>query len=254
MKKGWILLALVVLVAKTCSSQDSTQAPKRWQFLVEPYLMFPTMSGTIGIGTLPDADFKLGTSDIFSRLQSGFMLSVEAQNGTWAVSSDVLYMKLKQDVEPTKVINSGSATMSETAWELAGLHTLLPWLEGGIALRLLSIQMSAEVVRNQVGGTTSSQSQSIKNTWVDPVLVMRMKLPDSGKWLLQFRGDIGGFSIGSKLTWQLQAYGGYRFSDLFQVTAGYRTLSIDFEKGSDKDRFLYDVITYGPVIRVGFNF
>ena len=254
MKKGSILLALVVLVAVTCIAQDSTQASKRWHFLVEPYLMFPTMDGTAGIGTLPDADFRLGTRDIFSKLQSGFMLNVEAQNGTWGVSSDVLYMKLKQDVEPTKIIKSGSATMSETAWELAGLHTLLPWLEGGISLRLLSIQMNMEVVRNQVGGTTSTQSESITNTWVDPVLAVRMRLPDTGNWLLQFRGDVGGFNIGSKLTWQLQAYGGYRFSDLFQVTAGYRALSIDYEKGTDKDRFLYDVVTYGPVIRLGFNF
>ena len=53
-------------------------------------------------------------------LQSGFMFYAEAQNGTWAFSSDLLYMKLKQDVVPTAVISSGSVTMSETSWELAG--------------------------------------------------------------------------------------------------------------------------------------
>ena len=86
------------------------------------------------------------------------------------------------------------------------------------------------------------------------MLVARLKLPDSGKWLVQHRGDIAGFGVGSGLTWQIQAYGGYTFSDLFQVTAGYRALGIDYGTGADQDRFLYDITTFGPVLRVGFNF
>lgn len=182
------------------------------------------------------------------------MLYAEAENGTWAVSSDFIYMKLKQDATPTRIINSGTVSMSETAWELAGLRKLLPWLECGIAGRLLNIKVDASLVKNEIGGSTTSYAKSMTQTWFDPVLVARLRLPDSGKWLVQLRGDIGGFGIGSDLTWQIQAYGGYRFSELFQVTAGYRALGIDYETGADQDRFLYDITTFGPVIRIGFNF
>jgi hypothetical protein len=246
--------ALLFVAALTCSAQDSMQTHHKWEFLVEPYLMFPQMKGTVGVGTLPDVDLNASVNDIFSQLQSGFMLYAEVQNGTWALSSDFLYMKLKQDVVPTTVINGGSLTVSETAWELAGLRRFLPWLEGGIGGRLLNINVDAEIVRNEIGGGTSGQQKEEAQTWFDPILVIRMKIPDSGNLLLQLRGDIGGFGVGSDFTWQIQAYGGYRFSDLFQVTAGYRVLAIDFETGADQGRFLYDVTTSGPVLQIGFNF
>jgi hypothetical protein len=248
------MLALLMSALLTCSAQDSTQTPHRWDFLVEPYLMGPNMKGTVGIGSLPDAEVNANIGDIFTHLKSGFMLYAEAQNGTWALSSDLLYMKLSQDAEPGKAINSGNVTLSETAWELAGLRTILPWLEGGIAGRMLWITADAEIVRNMIGGRTEAQSGSIERSWFDPLLAVRMKLPDAGKWQLQLRGDIGGFGVGSDLTWQVQAYAGYRFSELFQATVGYRSLAIDYEKGEGADRFKYDVTTFGPVAKLGFNF
>jgi hypothetical protein len=248
------IFILLLLVTLTGNAQNSTQTPHQWDFLIQPYLMFPNMTGTTGVGSLPDADVNAGAGDIFERLQSGFMLYAEAQNGTWAVSSDVLYMKLKQDAEPSKAIESGSVSVAESAWELAGMRKFLPWLEGGIAGRLVSLKVDMEVIRNVIGGNTTSEAKGMTQTWVDPLFVVRLKLPDSGKWLLQLRGDIGGFGIGSDLTWQVQAYGGYQFSDLFQVTAGYRALGIDYETGTDQDRFLYNVTTFGPVLQLGFNF
>ena len=52
----------------------------------------------------------------------------------------------------------------------------------------------------------------------------------------------------------MQAYAGYRFSKLFQVTAGYRVLGMNYDKGSGEDRFLYDMDISGAVVRFGFNF
>ena len=74
------------------------------------------------------------------------------------------------------------------------------------------------------------------------------------KWLLQFRGDFGGFGIGSDFTWQLQAHAGYQFSKLFKLTACYRIIGVDYDKGSGQDRFVHDINTFGPVLRLGLNF
>jgi trans-2-enoyl-CoA reductase len=52
----------------------------------------------------------------------------------------------------------------------------------------------------------------------------------------------------------LQAYAGYRFSKLFQLTAGYGIIGIDYDKGVDKERFIFNMNEFGPVIRIGFNF
>jgi hypothetical protein len=63
-----------------------------------------------------------------------------------------------------------------------------------------------------------------------------------------------GFGAGSDLTWQLQTYAGYRFPKIFQLTAGYRILSINYDKGTGAEQFINKVDTFGPVIRMGFNF
>jgi hypothetical protein len=104
------------------------------------------------------------------------------------------------------------------------------------------------------GAEPSTQQAAFSETWVDPVVVVRARLPDSEKWILELKADYGGFGIGSDATYQVQAMAGYRFSKLFQATAGYRTLGIDYSAGSEADRFYYDVNTSGPIMRFGFNF
>jgi hypothetical protein len=70
--------------------------------------------------------------------------------------------------------------------------------------------------------------------------------------------DIGGFSVGSDVTWQLMATLGYRFG-LFgannaNVVAGYRALSQDYKKGSGDNKFEWDVILHGPIIGLSIDF
>jgi hypothetical protein len=119
---------------------------------------------------------------------------------------------------------------------------------------LNNIKTESDVRRNVFPAGTEEVTGNHSKTWFDPILIARLSADIHDKWLFQVRGDIGGFGVGSDLTWQLQAYAGYRFSRLFQLTAGYRILSIDYDKGSDKERFIYNMDTYGPVIRLGFNF
>jgi len=252
--KVFYTLFFSLFIALSTTAQDSVVVKPKWNFLLEPYMMFPGMSGTAGVATLPDADIDADAGDVFSKLRMGAMLYFEAAKDRWAFSSDILYMKLGQDATPGKLINSGEVTVKQFAWELAGLRRLLPWLEAGVGLRLNSLSNELDLVTNNVGGGTTAKNKSLTQTWVDPIIIARIKNSAGKKFIYRFRGDIGGFGVGADLAWQLQAYAGYQFSKLFQVTGGYRIISIDYNKGSEEDRFLYDVNTFGPVIRFGFNF
>lgn len=64
------------------------------------------------------------------------------------------------------------------------------------------------------------------------------------------RGDVGGFGVGSDLTWQAFAGIGYGFNPRWSVTAGYRALGVDFQRSW----FELDVIMHGPVVGVGLRF
>ncbi len=252
---AWCLVLIMMACSLPSFAQNTTKPANKWHILLEPYLMFPNMNGSSGLGTLPDADVKADAGEIFSHVQMGAMLYTELYKGRMAFSSDFTYMKLKQDIAGKNGILSGDATMKQLGWEVAALYKIKPWLEGGIALQLNSIGSDINLVISSPNGS-QSKSKSLTETWVDPSLVARVKFPLSKnqKWLLQFRGNIGGFGIGSDFYWQTQGYVGYRFSHLFQLSAGYRVIAIDYEKGSDADRFKYDMTTFGPVLRLGFNF
>jgi hypothetical protein len=256
--KSFCILSLLFFPALSTLAQDSAAAKNKWKTLAELYMMFPNMKGNAGLGTLPDAPVDMNAADILNRLQMGAMLYVEAANDKWSVNTDIVYMHLEQNVRTGLLISSGEVNIKQLAWELAGLRKFLPWLEAGLGTRLNSLDTKVDMVTNNIigiiNGATTTRSKSITKTWVDPIIITRIKSAAGKKFIYQFRGDIGGFGIGSKFAWQVQAYAGYRFSKLFQLTGGYRVISVDYDKGSGQDRFLYDINTFGPVVRLGFNF
>ena len=248
-KKSFVLLIVFSIFCSNYMVQAQDKAKAKWHYLAEVYLMFPGMSGYIQVADLPPVEVDANAGDIFGHLKMGMMFYFEATNDNWAITSDLLYMKLGQDVTPRHVVTGGNITMKQTAWEIAGFKRITPWLEGGLGGRLVSLYSGLDIET-----INDSRSGSASKTWVDPIIIIRSQGAIKGKWLLQFRGDIGGFGLGSNFSWQLQAYVGYRFSKLFQTSIGYRYISIDYDKGEGTDRFVYDVDTYGPVIRFGFNF
>ena len=58
---------------------------------------------------------------------------------------------LKQDAVPTRAIHSGGVSVSDSAWELAGLRKFLPWLEGGIAGRFVTMNKDLQRRFQQCG-------------------------------------------------------------------------------------------------------
>ncbi|MCO4294493.1 hypothetical protein NF867_16645 [Solitalea sp. MAHUQ-68] len=243
-----LLVCIFQLVSFSVKAQNTTEG--KWHFLIEPYIMFPNMHGTVGLGELPDASIDENPGDIFSHLKIGAMLYAEASNDKWSISSDLLYMKLGEDVTPRQLINSGEVTIQQLAWELAVLHRFLPWLDAGVSAFVNNIKADADLDLSQGGAT----SRNLNQTWVDPTIVARVKIPLSTKWQLQARGNIGGFGIGSDFMWQMQTYFSYQMSKTIVLSAGYRIISSDYKNGEGSDRFLYNVDTFGPVLRFGLNF
>ena len=231
-----------------------SQTSNEWSYVVEPYIMFPNMSGATAIGNLPELNVEVSSDQIFNNLKMGAMLYLEASNEKWNFNSDLLYMDLAKGVKSNIVINNGEVTAKQVGWELAGLYKVKPWLQVGIGSLLNSITVAMDINRNAIGGGTTNITKERCETWVDPMIIVAFKSTSERKFIYSLRSEIGGFGVGSQLAWQMQGYAGYRFSKLFQIQGGYRIISLDYEKGSGADYFLYDIDTFGPVVRFGFNF
>jgi hypothetical protein len=147
-------------------------------------------------------------------------LNLEASNDTWAIATDFIYINLKQDVTSGLVIQNGDLSAKQFAWELADFRRVAPWLEVVIGGILSSVQAEANINVNSIGGGSTNRVKTHSQTWYDPMLIVRIKHNPVKKFMYEFRGEIGGFGIGSNFAWQIQAYASYRFTKLFHIALG----------------------------------
>jgi hypothetical protein len=264
MKKSLKIVPVVLLVLTVCLAQAQNQSGNTaddssissnddgWNFTAAPYLLFPGMNGEIAMRGIP-VEVDLSAGDIFSDLDFGMMLYFEAANDKWALTFDALYMNLGRRGETPITGRDARVDLKQLAVDVKGMYRLLHWLEAGIGFRVNVIDGSLNVAEGEI--ILPGNKVSMNQSWFDPLVVTRASTDFSGsKWSLSFLGDIGGFGIGSDFTWQAKPYVGYRFSKLFEMTAAYRWIGIDYETGTGQGNFKYDMTISGPEIGFLFHF
>jgi hypothetical protein len=94
--------------------------------------------------------------------------------------------------------------------------------------------------------------------WVDPVVGARIRHELAPGQALILRGDIGGFDVGSKFSWNVLAVYSYDIAVRDGVTysgvVGYRALDVDYEQGSGLRKYEYDVLQHGPLLGLTVKF
>lgn len=90
--------------------------------------------------------------------------------------------------------------------------------------------------------------------WVDPFVGARLGVPLTDRVNFSLRGDVGGFDVGSELSWQAMATLGYELGERSEVFLGYRALDQRYVRNSGSDRFRWDVTMHGPVVGMGLRF
>jgi hypothetical protein len=75
---------------------------------------------------------------------------------------------------------------------------------------------------------------------------------------LLLRGDVGGFGAGSEFSWNALATYSWQIAVSEGVTysgvLGYRALDVDYEKGSGRSKYRYDVLQHGPIMGLSIAF
>jgi len=247
-----LMVITLVIYMLPVNAQDQPTNTKNWEYNITPYLLFPNMKGNVAIRGIP-VDVNASTGDIFGNLDFGAMLYFEASSPKWALVFDLLYMDLSKDGQTPLASRNASVGADQLMTSITGRYRITEWLDVGIGGRLNSIGSSVKIAAGDyiLPGTDFSMTE----TWFDPIIVARAitKFNDS-KWRLGLSADIGGFGIGSEFAWQIQPFAGYQFTKLFQLGVTYRWLGMKYETGSGTDRFLYDVTTSGPELKLSFNF
>ncbi|MCB1008803.1 MAG: outer membrane beta-barrel protein [Acidobacteria bacterium] len=211
------------------------------------YLFASGLDGTVGAGGR-DADVNMSFSDVLDDLQFGAMAAYSRSNGRWAFMADAVIANLgvtekgEQGVLRADVDVDLTILEADLGWEVNESFRLFGGARYVDLTNKVELRAGDQTFRSKGG-----------ESWVDPVVGFRWSTPPGRRWSFWLRGDVGGFGVGSDLSWNAVAAAAYSFNDRISLGLGYRILDIDYEHGNGDDRFLYDTKMFGVVTGVVFS-
>jgi hypothetical protein len=201
------------------------------------------MDGTVGVGPI-EGEVDASFSDILDQLDAVLAVYYETWGEEAGFYLDAMYVRLSDEVDLR--VRTLDYEIEQTLIEAGAL------LQRGSAERPMDViigvrymDLGADLTLTPIppGGSASGGEH-----WLDPIVGARWRRPLSDKWGFGFRADIGGFGIGSDLSWQLLADFRYQLSPLWKLDLAYRYLDVDYEE----DDFTYDVAMYGPQVGIAY--
>lgn len=293
-----VILAAVVCFDAPSFAADITapvlkaptaELPPGWTVSATAYAWLPSINGSTTIqGRTADIDASFG--DLLERKIPkelfGLMGAFEARQGRFGVMTDLVYMKLDA---------SGSAARARSVHPLIG-GTLAASMSAEFEMFIAETALAYELMRSQsgsagtetvidlygggrfwwqraeanlaltagmnIGDLVVSGARALASsgdvTWFDPLIGLRLRHRFSPQADMVLRGDVGGFGVGSKFSWQAMGYLNWDFARTeraaWSAMVGYRALYVDFEKGAGNTLYQYDMLTHGPVMGITARF
>jgi hypothetical protein len=249
------LLASPLFAGTPVVEPSFTPAPvedNRWDYLLAVYSPMMGLEGTVGVAPIIGS-VDVPFSDILDQLDGGVFTSFEARGNRWSVNGDIFWLKLSSSSNPTP--NSYIGVKQEqfmstltTGYELYEDENTLFDIFGGLALTSLSVDLDLTtfpVLRAPVIRTSSGSE-----TWVDPIVGIRVRHKLSEHWGVFATGAYGGFDVGAEEYWQFIAGISYRLTEHSSIALAYRGIGTDYTDGG----FVYNTKSFGPNLGIVFNF
>jgi len=237
-------------------SPPEKEKEKIWHFTLAPYVILPFMNGSMTLAN-QTVDADLNTGDILKRLDWFLTLYFEARHPKFTIATDILYMNLGQGGQLPVSGRSADFKMQQLATEFVVLGRIVKWFELGGGGRVNFVQSGLTA---PAGMALPAIDLDFRETWFDLLIAVRFSVPfKNDHWRLALRADVGGFTLGSTYAWQVYPYGGYNFDGIngkrvFELGLAFRAFGMKYETGSGTDRFVYDMIIWGPELGFVFHF
>lgn len=287
--RGWMRAAAVVTPALVCcvaagdegateTAQAVVEPESKLNVSIAPFVWLPGLDGTITVDGI-SANVDLTFADIVDDTDRvfGLMGAVDFEYERFVFQINGVWTTAKQS-GVTAQVPAGTLSADidvNTVWaEFFGGYRVVrhPLDEAPIPKRFLTLDAyiggrvtwisSDETVTSATplllpDGTTLpagvSRSFDQSETWVDPIIGLRLGMDITEGWAFQVRGDIGGCSSGSNFAWQAAGFIGYRWryeTWSLALYGGWRALGQDYADGA----FEWDVIASGPLIGLSIEF
>ncbi|MEQ9692899.1 hypothetical protein [Shimia sp. SDUM112013] len=205
-------------------SMPLTAQAAEWNYSASLYGWFPGLDSTIGTA-FGDLDMDISAQDLISNLDMAFMGTFEGHNGQWGYLADIFYSDISTNKTGPFGFVSADLDLKLTLVSLAATYRVSETATSQVDLMggLRGYDMDVGGQFNGGGNPTFGGSDK----WVDPVIGLRGRWALSDQWSLTALGDVGGFGLGSDLSWQVLATFDYALNDSWLLRFGYRHLEVD---------------------------
>jgi hypothetical protein len=239
-------------------------SPRRndWTFSLTPFFWAPALNGSQKIrGQEFDVDVGIveGLENVFDNFQFAGMVQFEARKCRWGVIVDLLYVSIGNDDE---IAVAGGAPI-DLEWDTTTLtaQAMLAWrfaecpigCRGPCFTPTITFDALAGARLFHIDGDVDRDpgpSTDGNQTWVDPVVGIRMLINVTPSLTFNVVADVGGFGLGSDLSWRLVAGAAWHLNRCVSLDLGWAVLDVDYEDGD----FAYDVNQSGPYFGATFRF
>ncbi|WP_246753093.1 hypothetical protein [Sinorhizobium sp. BG8] len=247
-----------------------TAAYSDWALQITPYIWAAGLEGNISpFPRAPTIHVEKSFSEVMDDLNFGGFINIWGRYDRFVLSGDVMYVDTTDShatgplpalqIPGLGVVPPGASVDADVDTQqfmatLQGGYRVFETLEftadalGGARFWHISNDVSVTASHPLLGARSASHEESFG--WVDPIVGARVFLNLTDKFSVQAQGDIGGFGVGSDLTWSALATVNYAFADHFSVSAGYKVVDVDYDDGGH----VYDVQLSGPVLGLTYRF
>ena len=223
-------------------------AKKKWEFATIGYIFFAGAHGkTTPRDPFAPVTLDLSFHDVLKAFKFAFMGAAEARHDRLVFLGDLMWVHLGES-QGLKIrdVNFADVKIDSKTTAVTALGGYRLANKGPVVVDLMAGgRLNGNKQRVDYHGTLIDVSASVSKTWIDPIVATRIIAPLGGKFSTTFYGDIGGFGIGSKLTWQGVATANYQINHKMTLGAGWRYFKINYR---DNDGFKYDVAQSGPIL------
>lgn len=205
----------------------SKPASGDWSLQVTSYLWASGIRGDVSpFRAGPTIGVSKSFGDVLENLNFGAFFHAWHRNGRFIASADVMLVDTSEDhaIERVPIFGPVRGLSAKVDTREVNLSLQAGYRVVDTAPFTLDLLAGARLwnVSNKVrvgyGPYAISHSESFG--WVDPVIGLRAFYGLTERLSIQAQGDIGGFGVGSLLSWQVLATANYVLNDRLSISAG----------------------------------
>lgn len=241
----FIALVPLLFAAAPSSAQEAD-----WAYKATIYAWLPAISTELDTFRFGTVESDLDSTDVLSALDLAFFGAFSAQRGRLGFAADLVYSDLSgSKATPFNLFGEGTVDTKLTTLSGYVLYRVTSDpavdVDLGVGFRYIDLEVTAALTPGRLRGL----SETVGDSWVDPLIAARISVALNDEWQLKGFADWGGAGSGAE-SWQVYAGASYAMNDRWLTEVGYRYMDISNDlKGRD-----VSLNVSGPLIGLTYSF